>query len=55
MELLEKIILTQFIRINIGEEAYQAAQKHNIQGLIDLLQNTEKVWDRGISGNITEN
>ena len=51
----KKIIITQFIRINIGEEAFQAAQKNSIQGLVELIQNTEKLWDRGIAGNNIQN
>ena len=47
----KKIIIIQFIRINIGEEAFQSAQKNSIQGLCRLVQTTEKVWDRGVSGN----
>ena len=51
----KKIIITQFIRINIGEGAFQAAQKNSIQGLVELIQNTEKLWDRGIAGNTIQN
>ena len=51
----KKIILTQFIRINIGEGAFQAAQKNNISGLVELIKNTETLWDRGIAGNNIEN
>ena len=48
----KKVILTQFIKINIGQQAYEAAQKNSIQGLVELLQNTERLWDKGIQGNI---
>ena len=47
----KKIIIIQFIRINIGEGAFQSAQKNSIQNLCTLVQTTEKVWDRGVSGN----
>ena len=47
----KKIAIIQFIRINIGEDNFQAAQKNRIQQLTNLIENTEKVWDRGISGN----
>ena len=47
----KKVILTQFIRISIGEESFQAAQRANLGGLIHLLKNTEAIWDRGIAGN----
>ena len=47
----KKIILIQFIRINIGEQAFQASQKNNIQGFFELIKNTEELWDKGISGN----
>ena len=49
----KKIILIQFIKINIGEEAYKAAEENSLDGLADLIQNTEKLWDRGIQGNIS--
>ena len=45
------IIIIQFIRISIGEQTFQAAQKNSIQGLCELVQNTDKLWDRGVSGN----
>ena len=48
----KKVILVQFIKINIGEEAYEAAQKNSINGLVELMKNTEKLWDKGIQGNI---
>ena len=48
----KKVILTQFIKINIGEEAFERAQRHSLQGLVELLINTEKLWDKGIQGNI---
>ena len=48
----KKVILTQFIKINIGEQAYEAAQKNSINGLVELLKNTEKLWDKGLQGNI---
>ena len=51
----KKVILTQFIRINIGEASFQAAQQNNLQGLTQLLKNTEALWDRGIAGNQIQN
>ena len=48
----KKIILVQFIKTNIGEEAYEAAQKNSISGLIELMKNTEKLWDKGIQGGV---
>ena len=47
--------LTQFIRINIGEGAFQAAQKNNIQALVELIKNTEALWDKGLAGNNINN
>ena len=44
----KKVIIIQFIKINIGEVAYEAAQKNSINGLVELLKNTELLWDRGI-------
>ena len=51
----KKVILTQFIRINIGEASFQASQQNNLGGLIQLLKNTEALWDRGIAGNQENN
>ena len=48
----KKVILTQFIKINIGEQAYEAAQKNSINGVVELLKNTEKLWDKGLQGKI---
>ena len=50
----KKIIVIQIIKINIGDEAFQAAQVTSIQGLVELIENTEKVRDRGIAGNIQQ-
>ena len=47
----KKIIIIQFIKINIGEAAYKAAEESSIDGLAELIRNTEKLWDRGIQGN----
>ena len=47
----KKVILTNFIRINIGEASFRASQQNNLPGLIQLLNNLEAVWDKGISGN----
>ena len=47
----KKIIIKQFIRINIGEAAYQHAQIHGIEQLVELMNNTEKLFDKGIQGN----
>ena len=47
----KKVIITQFMKINISEQAYQAAQKNSINGLVELMQNTEKLFDKGIQGN----
>ena len=52
MELLEKIIIQQFIKINIGEQQYQDAIKNQPRKLNELFDNTEKLWDKGIRGNI---
>ena len=48
----KKVIITEFIKINIGERAYEAAKRTSIDGLTDLLNNTEKLWDRGIQGGV---
>ena len=48
----KKVILVEFIKINIGEQAYESAKKNSLEGLTNLLQNTEALWDRGIQGNI---
>ena len=45
----KKIIIIQFIKINIGEEAYRVAEGN--PKLIELIENTEKLWDKGIQGN----
>ena len=47
----KKIIIVQFVKINIGEEAYVAAERGTLNALGDLLENTEKLFDRGIQGN----
>ena len=47
----KKVILTSFIRINIGEASFLASQRNNLPGLVQLLKNTEAIWDRGIAGN----
>ena len=46
----KKVILVEFLKINIGQEAYALAQKNSIKGLAELLQNTEKLFDKGIQG-----
>ena len=48
----KKVILVQFIKINIGEVAYEAAKNNSIDGLVELMKNTEKLWDRGIQGGV---
>ena len=47
----KKIILIQFIKINIGQEQYEAAQEQSPEKLAELFNNTERLWDRGIQGN----
>ena len=47
----KKVIINEFIKINIGEQAYEAAKRDSLEGLTKLLQNTEILWDRGIQGN----
>ena len=47
----KKVILTNFIRINIGEASFKQSQHYNLPGLVQLLKNTEAIWDRGIAGN----
>ena len=47
----KKIIITQFIKINIGKEQYEAAVINQPQKLTELFHNTEKLWDKGIQGN----
>ena len=47
----KKIIIIQFIKINIGKAAYKAAEENSIDGLTELIRNTEKLWDKGIQGN----
>ena len=44
----KKVIIIQFLKINIGQEAYDAATTNSINGLAELMQNTEKLWDKGI-------
>ena len=47
----KKVIVTSFIRINIGEASFKVSQQNNLSGLVQLLKNTEAIWDRGIGGN----
>ena len=47
----KKVILVEFLKINIGQEVYNNAQKHSLKGLSELLQNTEKLFDKGVQGN----
>ena len=51
----KKIILVQFIKINIGQEKYEKAKKDSPENLTLLFNNTEKLWDKGIQGNIQLN
>ena len=51
----KKVIITTFIRISIGDSSFQAAKQNNLEGLSQLLKNTEEVWDRGIAGNQIQN
>ena len=51
----KKVIIIEFIKINIGEEAYEKARQDSLDGLTKLLQNTEILWDRGIQGGIHGN
>ena len=54
----KKVIINEFIKINIGTQAYEKARQDSLEGLAKLLQNTEILWDRAIQGNqsnITEN
>ena len=44
----KKVIIVEFLKINIGQEAYNNAQIHGIEGLVELMKNTEKLWDKGI-------
>ena len=46
----KKVIIVQFLKINIGEEVYKLAQNNSINGLVELMQNTEKLFDKGIQG-----
>ena len=46
----KKIIIKEFLKINIGEEAFKLAQQNSINALVELLQNTEKLFDKGIQG-----
>ena len=46
----KKVIIVEFIKINIGEQAYEKAKQDSLDGLTKLLHNTELLWDRGIQG-----
>ena len=46
----KKVIIVEFIKINLGEEAYKKSKEDSLDGLAKLLQNTEILWDRGIQG-----
>ena len=48
----KKVIIVEFIKINIGEEAYEKARQDSLDELTKLLHNTEILWDRGIQGGI---
>ena len=48
----KKVIIVEFIKINIGEAAYEKARTDSLEGLAKLLQNTEILWDRGIQGGV---
>ena len=48
----KKVIINEFIKINIGEAPYNAARKDSLNGLAKLLYNTEELWDRGVQGAI---
>ena len=48
----KKVIIVEFIKINIGIEAYEAAKRNSLDGLTKLLHNTELLWDKGIQGGI---
>ena len=49
----KKIIIIQFIKINIGEKSWKKAEETETDRLNELIKNTEKIWNRGIQGNIT--
>ena len=46
----KKVIIVEFIKINIGEAAYEKAKQDSLDGLTELLRNTEILWDRGVQG-----
>ena len=48
----KKNLLMHFIKINLGKGIYEQAQKNSIQKLVELVKNTEKIFDKGIQGNI---
>ena len=48
----KKIIIVQFIKINIGEQQYKAATRNSPEKLTQLFDNIEKLWNKGIQGNI---
>ena len=48
----KKIIIVQFIKINIGEQQYEAATRNSPEKLTQLFDNIEKLWNKGIQGNI---
>ena len=50
----KKIILIQFIKINIGEEQYQLALRQSPDKLQEFFNHTEKLWNRGIQGESLE-
>ena len=47
----KKVIITQFIKINLGNAAFESAQQNNLSGLTNLIKNTEDLWERGIDNN----
>ena len=49
----KKVIIEQFIRINIGEQAYKQVKEdfNSLKEFIELLKNTDQLWDKGIQGN----
>ena len=51
----KKVIIEQFVRINIGEEAYKQVKEdyNSLKQFIELLKNTDQLWDKGIQGNNT--
>ena len=48
----KKIIIVQFIKINISEQQYEAATRNSPEKLTQLFDNIEKLWNKGIQGNI---